>query len=167
LAAPPTDPKIRSKAFQYFVDNFKDKYSVNYNAAKVDIPFLPCSDSNVYAKPLECFTNPRCMIMNFQVIRQDLRGQADKFGVHRDPNSTELINKLTKNLPQDENKAKEVFEYLASLKSNWTSLAELKFIPIRNKIRPDEIVFINPSICLFKKSTKKPYVFHYHYSLFS
>jgi hypothetical protein len=159
LSAPPTDPKICSKAFKYFVDNFKENYSVIYDVAKVDIPFLPCSDPNVYAKPLECFINPRCMIMKFQVIRQDLRDQAEKFGVHEDPNSTELIDILTKNPPQDEDKAKEVFEYLGSLIGrDWTSLADLKFIPIQDKIQPYKIIFTSPSNCFINEEIKKMYI---------
>jgi hypothetical protein len=155
LAAPTTDQKIRNKALKYLIDNFKDKYFA-YDVEKATIPFLPCSDSNLYAKPLGCFTNPKCKVLNFQVLRQDLRDHATKFGVCENPSSIEISNKLIESPPQDENKAKEVFEYLASLETQeWFSLVDQNFIPIQNKSQSDKIVFISPNSCFFKKGTKK------------
>ncbi|CAI2174465.1 1539_t:CDS:10 [Funneliformis geosporum] len=155
LAAPPTDPKIRIKALKYFIDNFKEKYSKVYNPADVKIPFLPCSDPSIYAKPLECFINPECEIMKFQAIHQDLRFQAEQFGVRQHPGRENLLNRLIENPPQEVNKAKGIFEYLASrqgsfVHSDWNTLINLKFIPIRDKIQPNIITHTNPRSCFFK-----------------
>ncbi|PKC14058.1 hypothetical protein RhiirA5_269102 [Rhizophagus irregularis] len=155
LAAPPTDPKIRSKALKYFIENFKEKYSKDYNPSEINIAFLPCSDTTIFAKPSECFINPDCMIMKFNAIHQDLRFQAEQFGVRQHPSRDKLLSRLIEDPPRDENKAKDVFEYLASRQGDfnhfdWNKLASLKFIPIRNKTQPNEIVLTDPRSCFFK-----------------
>ena len=109
LAAHPTDLKIRNEALKYFIRNFEVKYSQNYNQTKVDVAFLPCSFTNNYAKPSECFINPECKIMKFQTVRQDLRFQVRKFGVRPHPSSEKLLERLKEDQLQDENKAKKVF----------------------------------------------------------
>ncbi|GBC04755.1 hypothetical protein RclHR1_05850004 [Rhizophagus clarus] len=141
LASPPTDFKIRSEALKYFIDNFEEKYSKDYNPDKVNIAFLPCSDPSIYAKPSECFINPECNLMNFQVIYQDLRFQVEKLGVSRNPDREKLLSRLTQDPPKDENNAKKIFEYLASqqtcfIKSDWEMLSNFKFIPTKSETQP-------------------------------
>src|SRR5437868_9569411 len=63
LSAPPTEKETRNKALEYFIHDFKNKYSHEYDAATITIAFLPCSKSGVYAKPSECFINSDCAIM--------------------------------------------------------------------------------------------------------
>ncbi|GES82823.1 hypothetical protein GLOIN_2v1661590 [Rhizophagus clarus] len=155
LAAPPTDPKIRGKALKYFIENFKEKYSKNYNPSEINIAFLPCSDPTIFEKPTGCYINPDCMIMNFKAIHQDLRYQAEQFGVRQHPSRDKLLSRLIEDPPRNENKAKEVFEYLASRQgdfnhSDWNKLVDLRFIPIRSKTQPNEIVLTDPRSCFFK-----------------
>lgn len=153
LAAPPTDPEIRKKALKYFITNFDEKYSSDYNPAAVNVAFLPCSIQGIYAKPSECFINPKCSIMGFQVVRQDLKYQVEKLGVFQNPDPVKLLDMLKANRPQDENKGKEIFEYLASqqgdfITSDWNLLTYLEFIPYR--VYPDVITYASPSKCFFK-----------------
>ncbi|GBB83189.1 hypothetical protein RclHR1_00010071 [Rhizophagus clarus] len=157
LAAPPTDPKIREMALKYFIEQFDKNYLEDYNSAEVNIAFLPCSNSNTYAKPSECFINDRCMIMNFQTIRKDLRSKAEKFGVHQHPNHEMLVKRLIENPPQDKNEAMGVFEYLSSQQGNftdsdWDNLKNFEFIPIQNESQSNEINYklIKPRDCFFK-----------------
>src|SRR6266498_4038549 len=89
-----TRPKTRSKAFNYFIDNFKEKYSKNYDLIKISVAFLPCLDQNTYVKPLECYINPKYKIMKFQVICQDLQYQVGQFGVRQHPSREKLLNRL-------------------------------------------------------------------------
>ncbi|RGB35129.1 hypothetical protein C1646_814947 [Rhizophagus diaphanus] len=153
LASPPTDPEIRKKALKYFITNFDEKYSSDYNPAAVNVAFLPCSIQGIYAKPSECFINPKCSIMGFQVIRQDLKFQVEKLGVYQNPDPVKLLDMLKANRPQDENKGKEIFEYLASqqgdfITADWNLLTYLEFIPYR--VYPDVIAHASPSKCFFK-----------------
>jgi hypothetical protein len=152
-------------ALKYFIDNF-DTYSENYRPEEVNIAFLPCSNSN-YAKPLECFINNSCMIMNFQIIREDLRSKAEKFGVQQHPNHEQLVKRLTENPPQNKNKAKEIYEYLNSQQKNftnsdWNILNNFEFIPIQDESQPDEIInkLIKPCECFFKLKEER-YVLKY------
>ena len=70
LAAPPTDPKIRGKALRYFIDNFKEKYSKDYNPHNIKIAFLPCTDPKVYATPSECFIEIFTMLTNRITLKE-------------------------------------------------------------------------------------------------
>ncbi|CAB5390281.1 unnamed protein product [Rhizophagus irregularis] len=157
LAAPPTDPKIRSKAFEYFIDNFDKNYLKEYSPATVNNAFLPCSDQNTYAKPSECFINLECKIMKFKVIRQDLRYRVEKLGVHQDPSRETIINELKKlsRYVQYGDDAKKIFEYLASrkkdfIRSDFDQLAKFDFIPLRNKTKINEIILFNPRSVYFE-----------------
>ena len=112
---------------------------------------MPCEGSDTYAKPLECFINPGCKMMNFQVVRQDLQHRVGKFGVRQNPDHKELLNRLKEN-PPPYDIAKEVFEYLESQQTHFTNndldiLSDLKFIPIYDN---DGIIYANPSSCFFK-----------------
>jgi hypothetical protein len=156
LSAPPTDSEIRELALKYFVDNFDTMYSQYYKSEKINIEFLPCSDFNTYAKPSECFIDDRCMIMNFQTIRKDLRSKAEKFGVRQHPNREKLVKRLIENPPRNENEATEVFKYLNSQQndftdSDWDTLKNFEFIPIQES-QPDEIInrLIKPCDCFLK-----------------
>jgi len=155
LAAHHTDPKIRDKALKYFIDKFNDKYKKEYISYMVNVAFLPCSD-NTYARPLECFIDPECTLMKFRVLREDLQFQARQFGVRQCPSNEELKNKLIKNPPQ-EDKAKQIFEYLASRDGSfsWKLLVGIDFIPIRDKNRPNIIIFTNPRSCFFEDQEKR------------
>jgi len=175
LAAPRTlwsfGSLIRDKALDYFISNFEEKYSEDYDSAKVEIAFLPCEDINVYAKPSECFINPECKIMKFKVIRQDLRVYVEKLGVRQNPDRNELMNRLKNDPPRDEDKAKEVFEYLASQQGNfiqtdWITLVNLEFIPIQNKNQPNAIILTNPNSC-FLEIPEEMYVQYITYTLSS
>jgi hypothetical protein len=166
LAAPPTDPKLREMALKYFIDKFDKKYLEDYNSAEINIAFLPCSNSNTYAKPSECFIDDGCMIMNFQTIRKDLRSKAEKFGVCQHPNHEKLVKRLTENPPQNENEATEVFKYLNSQQNDftdfeWNTLKNFEFIPIQNLSQSNVIInkFIKPRDCYFKLEDERYVLF--------
>ncbi|CAG8757867.1 16425_t:CDS:2, partial [Funneliformis caledonium] len=148
-----SEPTIREKALKYFIDNFNEKYSRSYDPAKTKVAFLPCLSPGSYAKPLECFINPECTIMNFQAVRQDLRFKVPQLGVRQYPSIEELKSMLTNSPPQDVNKAKEIFEFLASQRGsfNWTILASYNFIPIEDKTRPSGINRTNPRNCYLNR----------------
>jgi hypothetical protein len=163
LAANSYNPRIRDKALKYFLDHFEIAYSKNYDP-KINIPFLPCSIPNIYAKPSECFINPECKIMKFQVIDQNLKFRVETIGVRQHPDHDQLIDKLIKDPPLDKDKAKAVFEYLASqqgnfIHSDWNTLSNLKFIPVQNNNKSDIMTLTSPHNCFFKIE-EEMYVYH-------
>ncbi|PKY36433.1 hypothetical protein RhiirB3_509023, partial [Rhizophagus irregularis] len=112
LASPPTNSKFRVTAIKYFIDNFDKKYAKAYKPEQINIAFIPCSNFDACTKPSDCFTNYKCMIMNFKIIHEDLRSKAGKLGVRQNPNRAKLINRLIESPPSNANVAKEVFDYL-------------------------------------------------------
>jgi hypothetical protein len=95
------------------------------------------------------------MKMNFNIIRQDLLYYAEQFGVCQNPSNEKLIKRLIDDPPKNEEKAKEIFEYLSSQQgrfifSDWKILADLKFIPVRDSLQPDIIIHASPNGCFFK-----------------
>ncbi|CAG8454354.1 3405_t:CDS:10 [Acaulospora morrowiae] len=156
LASPTTALLFREKALKYFVENFKNKYSQYYDANSVDFKFLPCMEQDVYADPSECFSNAECNVMGFNVLRQDLRFQAEELGIKQHPSGKQLIDKLL-DPPKSVNDARPIFNYLASRQgdfdhSDWKKLEALKFIPIHSKENSDEITHKSPRNCFFKSS---------------
>jgi len=161
LAAHHDDLLIRDKAFKYFIDNFNDKYSKDYDPNQIDIAFIPCSDPNIYAIPSEVFIDPECTIMKFQTVRKKYRLEVEKFGVRRCPSNEELKNRLIEDPPQDIDEAKEIFEYLASREGSfdWMFINDIDFIPIRDKTRPEVIILKNPHSCFFKDQERYYFFF--------
>ncbi|CAJ0634587.1 2131_t:CDS:10 [Entrophospora sp. SA101] len=162
-----SNPPIRQKAFEYFLDNFRDKYAKDYDARSINVPFLPCMDPNVYSEPSKCFFNPECAIMGFNVLRKDLRCRAEELGVEQYPNYLQLSDKLIKEPPENEEKAKLVFEFLFSCtsSSDSTAFSKLKFIPTRDKNLPNTFKYNLPQDCFFKNSEEESIEFidFFHY----
>ncbi|CAG8483552.1 3154_t:CDS:10 [Funneliformis caledonium] len=159
LCTPSSEREIRYKALEYFIKNFENKYFDEYQADEINISFLPCSEQDRYAKPSECYINPDCAVMGFNVIHQKYRFRAEKLGLKHHPDQNKLIEMLTKYLPQSEGKAKEMFEYLETrkdgfVKLEWDFLNGYEFIPTRNKDHPDIIIHKSPPECFFKSQGK-------------
>jgi hypothetical protein len=168
LAANQTYPEIREMSLRYFIDNFDEEYRDDYKPETIDDAFLPCSNPNSYARPSECFINDKCRIMDFKIIRKDLRFKARKFGVRQNPNHEELVKNLIGNPPQDKNEATKVFEYLNSQQKDftdydWDTLKNFEFIPIQNESHSNEIIdkFIKPRDCYFKFEEERYVLFTY------
>ncbi|CAG8661370.1 22740_t:CDS:10 [Gigaspora margarita] len=144
--------ELREKALQYFIKNFKEKYFKIYNANLVHIKFLPCIN-DIYAKPSECYSNPHCTKMGFDVLRQDLCFLAKEIGVKKYPDYNLLQDKFVKNLPNMDN-VKEIFEFMYfathESNSNLKVLQNIKFIPIQEKVSPYKIIYHKPDECFFK-----------------
>ncbi|CAG8758755.1 10599_t:CDS:10, partial [Gigaspora margarita] len=145
--------ELREKALQYFIKNFKEKYSEIYNSNSIQIKFLPCIDSDIYAKPSECYSNSHCMKMGFNALRQNLCFLAKELGVKKHPDHNLLRDKLVQNPPNMDN-AKEIFEYMYFAThegySNWKVFQNIKFIPIQEKVPPYKIIHHKPEECFFK-----------------
>ncbi|CAG8620630.1 1577_t:CDS:10 [Dentiscutata erythropus] len=148
---------LRGKALKYFVNNFNKKYSIAYKPSLVQEKFLPCANSNVYAKPSECYSIPDCAKMGFNVLHQDWRLWAGQLGVKQHPDNLLLLNKLEQNPPRNTDDAERIFGYLATrsgyfLSSNWTRLQNIAFIPVQDEVSPYRTIYYKSKDCLFKSS---------------
>ncbi|CAJ0845562.1 4521_t:CDS:2, partial [Entrophospora sp. SA101] len=142
---------------------------INYTTSElVKFAFLPCSaDPNVYATPSECYSNPECAIMKFNVLHRELRHKAEEFGIKQNPDRLQVLEKLRKEPPENEEKAKLVFSYLSSFQNHfihpdWLSLSQLAFIPIREKKQSNVLKYGSPQNCFFKSSEESFAGFFYY-----
>ncbi|CAG8599070.1 18033_t:CDS:2, partial [Acaulospora morrowiae] len=158
LASSKSERSLREKALNYFLKNFREKYSSDYKPDNINVAFLPCTEPDVYETPLGCFYDPGCTAIKFHALRQDLRTRAEELGVRQYPDSKDVLINLSKNPPGDRGKAIKTFDYLASLQSNfsnrdWLTLRHLKFIPITsNNFRLNKVTHNCPRKCFFKGS---------------
>ncbi|RHZ75365.1 hypothetical protein Glove_216g186 [Diversispora epigaea] len=157
LASMSSEPNISKNALKYFIDNFKEKYASYYKPHEIKIPFLPCTDPNVFETPMGCFLNTECTIMNFRAVRPDIRFRAEELGVRQHPTREQLLNRLVQYPPKNDIEARQVFSYLSSQQasfnhSDWEKLASLSFIPILDKTQAFKIIHVSPQSCFFKSS---------------
>ncbi|KAF9435865.1 hypothetical protein BGZ76_005362 [Entomortierella beljakovae] len=151
MAAPPSEKDIQSKALQYFIDNFKTLYATQYNQGNVKAEFLPTT-SGTFTTPDNCFSNPSCSVMEFLVLREDLRVHAVMLRIRENPLAVRLLEKLTQSPPATKEKAKMMFEYLSKFQGDfsnhhWTKLRSLKFIPLDDSGKN----YVDPQSCYFDK----------------
>lgn len=142
LAAPDTNMTteriaIQRRALFYLIENYQD-YKEAYNVNTIQIKFLPCSDGKTYAAPKDCFSNPDVQLLGFQVLHSDLSSVRDKLGVRENPSSDKLVAAFVGRLETDHDKARKVFEYMASRmgdfsRDQWALLRQLAFIPVQDK----------------------------------
>ncbi|KAJ3027400.1 hypothetical protein HDV00_011219 [Rhizophlyctis rosea] len=147
-------PATRPKLLAYFVDHHKTFYSHTYNPTTITIPFLPTT-KGVLAKPSEVFADPQSGVMGFHVLHEELRPNAEKFGVGQHPGVGTLMDWLRKNNVQIE-RAGEVFGYLATrqgdfTRDNWRELSILRFIPVQAH-HPPGTTYLEPTVVYFARN---------------
>ncbi|CEG67361.1 hypothetical protein RMATCC62417_03805 [Rhizopus microsporus] len=126
--------RIQKTALSYFIEHYKD-YQEKYDASTIDIKFLPCSDGKTYSTPRDCFTNLDVQLLGFQTLHSDLVPMRDKLGVRENPPAPRLVEAFLSNIEKDHDKAKRIFEYMASRsgelsRTHWQLLRETAFIPV-------------------------------------
>jgi hypothetical protein len=142
---------IQKRALSYLIEHHQD-YKAQYDINKIQIRFLPCSDSKTFATPRDCFTNPDVQLLGFQVLHFDLIPVRDKLGVRENPSADRLIQAFLANRESDHDKARKIFEYMASRmgefsNSHWQQLRQLAFIPIKQN---DATQLMHPAECYFE-----------------
>ncbi|KAF9933479.1 hypothetical protein FBU30_005320 [Linnemannia zychae] len=151
LASPPTDKAIQARALAYLLENFKTQYTLQFSPSKIKATFLPTTTGTLET-PEGCFWNPACSVMDFPVLREDLRVHAAMLGIREYPLPAKLLDRLTQSPPSTKAKAKEVFEFLGKFQGefgyhHWTTLRSLKFIPLDDTGNN----FVEPQKCYFDK----------------
>ncbi|KAI1317537.1 hypothetical protein EDD11_008231 [Mortierella claussenii] len=151
LTAPPTDKSIQNKALQYFLEHFKLLYASQYEPSSIKVAFLPTTD-NKLETPEGCFWNPSCSVMDFPVLREDLRVHASMLRIREHPPAVKLVERLGKSSPATKDKARQVFEFLGRLQGefshhHWMALRVLKFIPLDDS----GTSYTEPQACYFDR----------------
>ncbi|KAG2182804.1 hypothetical protein INT44_005784, partial [Umbelopsis vinacea] len=146
----------RNQSLKYFIDNFDKYYREFYNPMTAIEAFIPCRDGR-YSKPSECFGNAEAAVLGFKVIHTELSAVRDKLGVREDPDSPQLLKAFLGNIQTDPEKAKDVFNYMASRislgQSTWNQLQDVEFIPVKDSRttakETNTITLMRPTECYF------------------
>ncbi|RUS35028.1 hypothetical protein BC938DRAFT_476673 [Jimgerdemannia flammicorona] len=160
ISANSHDKVLQARALSYFIEYF-EIYKSFYDAASVDHPFLPCADCKTFATPSDCFLNPVCEILGFNIIHQDHEMHAAKLGVAHHPSVEVLLNRFLGDIKTDCEKAVKIFEYMASRVGDfqpchWDTLRGKKFIPVPDKKSPDGFRLVDSSQCFFESDEPNP-----------
>ncbi|KAF2243415.1 hypothetical protein BU26DRAFT_523727 [Trematosphaeria pertusa] len=112
------DRQLYTLVMEYFLQNY---YKNGYGAESKQIsglttPILPTEQAPFPALvgPFQCYTNELAACLGYAILRTDLRPHADKFGVQRDPDIKDSIQRLLKSPPKSKLDAEMQFSYLAS-----------------------------------------------------
>ncbi|CCD56104.1 hypothetical protein BofuT4_P152360.1 [Botrytis cinerea T4] len=110
-----TDIILRDKAMAYFIANHHMNGYASFDVNTTRKGILPIEgDEKRRVAPYECFTNEKSSVLGFEILRQDLRIHANKFGVAIDPPITECVNRLIKSPPKSRGEAITLFGYFSS-----------------------------------------------------
>ncbi|RUS25101.1 hypothetical protein BC938DRAFT_472625 [Jimgerdemannia flammicorona] len=152
--------EVPNKALSYFIKHFKS-YKSSYDPASVTLPFLPCADCKTYATPSDCFLNPACAVLEFNILLKCHERNADNLGVIRDPSVQVLLDRFLNSIQKDCEKAVKVFVYMDSRKTDfeacdWDTLRGKKFIPVPDNESPDGVRLVDSSQCFFELDEPNP-----------
>ncbi|KAF9330531.1 hypothetical protein BG006_006519 [Podila minutissima] len=152
LTSAPTEKDIRAKALTYLLENFKTLYTSQYTPSKVKVAFLPTTKPDVLETPDGCYYSPACSVMDFPVLREDLRHYAVMLGIRESPLPARLLERLSKNRPETKAKAQQMFEFLGRFQGDfqhhhWSTLRSLAFIPLDDSGQK----YVEPQNCYFDK----------------
>ncbi|KAG9239336.1 hypothetical protein BJ875DRAFT_365787 [Amylocarpus encephaloides] len=134
MASP--DNEKRNRAMNYFMANHQLNNYGSFQVGTTEKQFLPLQgDDKRLVSPAECFTNERCAVLGFNIMRKDLHAHAIKFGVAMNPPLTECVNKLISNPPQNKRDASTLFGYFASRvgeigQNSVAKLSDARIVPV-------------------------------------
>jgi hypothetical protein len=153
------DYSRKSKSMTYFIANHHTNSYGHFQVGTSSKQFLPLqNDESRFVSPAECFTNERCSVLGFSILRKDLHIHANKFGVAMDPPFTECVNRLIANPPQNRRDASILFGYFASRlgemgQNTVAKLGDARIVPIKPRQQTSN-GFIN------EKATPEPSLQH-------
>lgn len=167
-----SDRELRENAMSYFITYYYNNGYNAYSIAASTRAFLPLQgEPNKLVSPSACFTNEAVAILGFSILKRELHGDAQKFGVSRDPPIIDCVQRLVRNPPASHRDAVPVFRYFSGrindLSSTVTkSLGDAPIVPVARKTRTsgiassgnaDEkigpIVHLSPRHCYLGNST--------------
>lgn len=160
-----SNSSTQTKALAYFLD--KATYRENHDATIArEFSFVPCRLNTAgdeaatgRLKPTEVFTNPAAAVMHFPTVFDVDVTDIPKLGLRANPTSAMLVSRLVNQPPRSIQKAKQIFEYLASVQTSFSShdlsiLKQASFVPIES-VRaeasdgPAALQLVAPQLCYF------------------
>ncbi|PKI83429.1 hypothetical protein MVES_002504 [Malassezia vespertilionis] len=163
-----TDAALRRRAFQHLLDKFSGVYAATYTMSIASKhAFVPVKDKGVLLPPSQVYTDGGVAAMDFPVA--DVAPvDALKLKLRAHPESAQLVQRLLHVPPTQEDHARHIFVFLASVREfTQKDLAELRcrnVIPVRRK---ESVGMVAPRDCYFmpthSQSIAPQYreIFHY------
>lgn len=136
MASP--DYEVRWKAMNYFIANHHMNGYAAFEVGSTNKSFLPLlGDEKRLVSPAECFTNEKCAVLGFSILKRELHVHANKFGVAMDPPITECVNRLLTKPPQNRREAITLFGYFTSRlgelgQNSVAKIADARIIPVHS-----------------------------------
>ncbi|KAF4624933.1 hypothetical protein G7Y89_g13237 [Cudoniella acicularis] len=133
------DIMLRDKAMTYFIANHHINGYANFEVGTSTKNFLPLQgDEKRLVSPAECFTNERCSVLGFSILKRELHIHGNKFGVAIDPPITVCVNRLIAKPPQNKRDASTLFGYFSSRlgelgQNNVAKLADARIVPVASR----------------------------------
>ncbi|RKF77589.1 putative neutral zinc metallopeptidase protein [Golovinomyces cichoracearum] len=107
------DSVISDKAMFYFIAHHHTNGYASFQMSSTTKKFLPLLGEEKRVSPSECYTNERCSILGFKILKRELAAHANKFGVATDPPMDICVERLVKNPPRDVRSATLLFQYFS------------------------------------------------------
>ncbi|GAW19014.1 hypothetical protein ANO14919_084980 [Xylariales sp. No.14919] len=167
-----SDQKLRENAMVYFVTYYHNNSYGAFNIATSNRAFLPLQgDPKTLVSPSGCFTNEAAAILGFNILKRELHGDAQKFGVLRDPPIGDCVQRLIGAPPKSQREAISVFQYFSSRINDLSStaartLGDAQIVPVTRRTRESgilspgnadsksgPIVYLRPRHCYLGSST--------------
>lgn len=161
------DDAVRSKALAYFLDKAAYRETYKLGSGKT-FAFVPCRLAPTEEgkpgelsrlKPSEVYTNEAAQVMGFPIVFGISPTDVPKLQLRADPAPVTLISYLINDPPKTLEKAKQVFEYLATVQTSFSNhdisvLRSAPIIPIVSPFKAGEksspqIRLVAPSSCYF------------------
>lgn len=170
------DTALYEKALRYFIENHYHNNYAAFDIAGVALAFLPLQggEKRRLTRPSDCFNDERASVLGYNVLRQDLRDHAVKFGVRTDPPMIDCANRLINDPPKNKSRAKEVFSYFGSRLGDMSNavvdrLSAAQIVPVSRSTVTDSdtktnetaIRMTSPGSCFLGNSQEYAEIFDY------
>ncbi|RDW70422.1 ATPase of HSP90 chaperone topoisomerase II kinase [Coleophoma crateriformis] len=151
---------LRQKATTYYIGNHHNNGYASFPIGTIAARFLPLEgDGTRLVSPVECFTNEKCAILGFDILKKDLHLHADKFGVRPNPYIKECINRLIDKPPQSRRDAIPLYTYFSSRLGEIgptfsKKLSDSQIVPVKPKDESSkEVRLLTPRQCYLGNSS--------------
>ncbi|TGJ81972.1 hypothetical protein E0Z10_g6780 [Xylaria hypoxylon] len=167
-----SDQQLRENAMTYFVTYYHNNGYSAFSIAASSRAFLPLQgDPKKHVPPSGCFTNEAAAVLGFSILKRELHGDAQKFGVSRDPPIGDCVQRLIGAPPKSQREAIFVFQYFSSRLNDLSStatrtLGDAPIVPVTRRTRESDflspgntdsksgpIVHLRPRHCYLGEST--------------
>ncbi|KAI0405310.1 hypothetical protein F4802DRAFT_193133 [Xylaria palmicola] len=164
--------QLRESAMTYFVTYYHNHGYRAFNIATSNRAFLPLEgESSRLVPPSGCFSNEASAVLGFDILKKELRSEAQKFGVASDPPIQDCIQRLIKSPPRTHRDAVPIFQYFSTRLNELSStatkgLGNTPIVPVARRslasgvLSPgitdgntDSIVHLTPRNCYLGSST--------------